>query len=133
MSAMARVGVDLGGSKIDVERGVVFRNADGRIVIVVAPVLDLDNAGYRRGRALRRNPDPSRSCSAQQLADLSVTQAEVEEGRQALLHDDTAEAQLHLSEAYRRGDLIESGLVRMDRAVIATLVTAERCHSNAGL
>ncbi len=41
---------------------------------------------------------------AQQLADLSAMQAEVEQGRQALLNHDSAEAQLHLAEAYRRGD-----------------------------
>ncbi len=41
---------------------------------------------------------------AQQLADLKVTQAEVEQGRQALLHDEPSEAQLHLSEAYPRGE-----------------------------
>jgi serine/threonine-protein kinase len=39
-----------------------------------------------------------------EVAEMSVTQAEVEQGRQALLHDDAVEAQLHLSEAYRRGD-----------------------------
>ena len=38
------------------------------------------------------------------MAEQLVTQAEVEEGRQAVLHDDISEAQLHLSEAYRRGD-----------------------------
>ncbi len=41
---------------------------------------------------------------AREAAEMSVTQAEVGQGRQALLHDDTSEAQLHLSEAYRRGD-----------------------------
>jgi len=44
---------------------------------------------------------------AQQRAEMAqqqVTLAEVEEGRQALLHDDAAEAQRHLAEASRRGD-----------------------------
>ena len=41
---------------------------------------------------------------AREAAEMSVTQAEVGQGRQALLHDDTSEAQLHLSEAYGRGD-----------------------------
>jgi WD40 repeat protein len=38
------------------------------------------------------------------MAEHEITQAEVEQGRQALLHDETAEARLHLGEAYRRGD-----------------------------
>jgi WD40 repeat protein/serine/threonine protein kinase len=34
----------------------------------------------------------------------SAVQSEAEQGRQAVLHDEPAEAQRHLSEAYRRGD-----------------------------
>jgi len=45
-----------------------------------------------------------RTQMAREAAEMSITQAEVGQGRQALLHDDTAEAQLHLSEAYERGD-----------------------------
>jgi WD40 repeat protein/serine/threonine protein kinase len=41
---------------------------------------------------------------AREAAEMSITQAEVGQGRQALLHDDTSEAQLHLAEAYGRGD-----------------------------
>jgi WD40 repeat protein/serine/threonine protein kinase len=42
--------------------------------------------------------------ATQQLADATATQAEVEEGRQALLHNEFAEAQVHLAQAYQRGD-----------------------------
>jgi WD40 repeat protein len=38
------------------------------------------------------------------MAEQIAEQAEVEQGRQALLYDNIGEAQLHLSEAYRRGD-----------------------------
>jgi len=41
---------------------------------------------------------------AREAAEMSAIQAEVGQGRQALLHDDISEAQLHLSDAYRRGD-----------------------------
>jgi WD40 repeat protein len=54
---------------------------------------------------------------AQRFADLSVTQAEVEQGRQALLHDDYGEALLHLSEAYRRGDHSPSTAFMLARAL----------------
>src|SRR6185503_17112518 len=45
-----------------------------------------------------------RSILRARMADDMVTQAEVEQGRQALLHDELREAQLHLTDAYRRGD-----------------------------
>ncbi|HEU4730476.1 MAG TPA: WD40 repeat domain-containing protein, partial [Kofleriaceae bacterium] len=53
---------------------------------------------------------------AQELADRSVIQAEVEEGRQALLHDESAEAQRHLLEAHRRGDNSPSVAFMLARA-----------------
>src|SRR6185369_13940159 len=42
--------------------------------------------------------------AAQRLADVSVTVAAVEQGRQALLHGETAEAEASLRQAYQRGD-----------------------------
>jgi WD40 repeat protein/serine/threonine protein kinase len=41
---------------------------------------------------------------AREAAEMSVTQADVERGRQALLHDELGEAQQYLAEAYLRGD-----------------------------
>ncbi len=55
-------------------------------------------------RAVRQARDAQQQILAQQLTNLRVMQAEGEEGRQALLHDESEEAQLHLAEAYRRGD-----------------------------
>ena len=42
--------------------------------------------------------------ATKQLADATATQTEVEEGRQALLHNEFAEAQVHLAQAYQRGE-----------------------------
>ncbi len=65
----------------------------------------------------------------QQLADVRVTQAEVEEGRQALLHEESTEAQLHLAEAYRRGD--HSFGTRFMLAVARQPRMAEQAHFTA--
>jgi hypothetical protein len=54
---------------------------------------------------------------AQEAAELSVAQAEIEQGRQALLHDDSTAAQLHLTEAYRRGDHSPSVAFMLARAL----------------
>jgi WD40 repeat protein len=51
------------------------------------------------------------------LADLSVTQAEVEAGRQALLHDDTEQAQHHLARAYLRGERSPGVAFMLSRAL----------------
>jgi eukaryotic-like serine/threonine-protein kinase len=42
--------------------------------------------------------------AAQRVADVSVTVAAVEQGRQALLHGETADAEVALRQAYQRGD-----------------------------
>jgi WD40 repeat protein/serine/threonine protein kinase len=43
-----------------------------------------------------------RTRMARQIADITITQADIEQGRQALLHSESAEAQLHLTAAYER-------------------------------
>jgi hypothetical protein len=45
-----------------------------------------------------------RTQAAHEIAEASITDHEVEQGRQALLHDELAEAMQHLGEAYRCGD-----------------------------
>jgi serine/threonine-protein kinase len=43
-----------------------------------------------------------RARMARQVADISITQAHIEQGRQASLHNESEEAQLHLTAAYER-------------------------------
>jgi WD40 repeat protein len=69
---------------------------------------------------------------AQQFADLSVTQAEVEQGRQALLHDEFAEALLHLLEAYRRGDHSPGTVFMLARALQPLRAEQARFAASAG-
>jgi WD40 repeat protein len=69
---------------------------------------------------------------AREVAELSVTQAEVEQGRQALLHDDTAEAQLHLAEAYRRGDRSPATAFMLARALQPLRAEQARFAATAG-
>jgi len=54
-----------------------------------------------------------RADAAEKLAN----QAEAEEGRQALLHDSLPEAQLHLTEAYQRGDRSPATVFMLARAL----------------
>jgi hypothetical protein len=53
---------------------------------------------------------------AERIADISITTAEVEQGRQALLHDETGEARAHLGEAWRRGERSPATAFMLDRA-----------------
>jgi WD40 repeat protein/serine/threonine protein kinase len=69
---------------------------------------------------------------AREFAERSVTQAKVEEGRQALLHDEFAEAQLHLSEAHRRGDDSFGVRFMLSRALQPLLAEQARFTASAG-
>jgi WD40 repeat protein/serine/threonine protein kinase len=76
------------------------RSARVRRALAVSAVALVLGAVWYQGH-LKTELADQRTHSAQQL----VRQAEVEQGRQALLlHDDSAEAQRHLTEAYRSGD-----------------------------
>ena len=69
---------------------------------------------------------------AQQVAELSLTQAEVEGGRQALLHDDAAEALPHLAQGYRRGDHSTGVAFMLARALEPRLAELARYASASG-
>jgi WD40 repeat protein/serine/threonine protein kinase len=66
------------------------------------------------------------------MAEEIATQAEVEQGRQALLHDDSAEARLHLAEAYRRGDHSPGTTFMLARALQPHLAEQARFTAAAG-
>jgi WD40 repeat protein len=69
---------------------------------------------------------------SERLADLSVTQAEVEAGRQALLHDDNQEAQRHLARAYLRGERSPGVAFMLSRALQPRLAEQARFPAAAG-
>ncbi|HEX8110338.1 MAG TPA: hypothetical protein VF516_21550, partial [Kofleriaceae bacterium] len=71
-----------------------------------------------------------RTRSAQQLAETRVTQAELEQGRAALLHGEP-EAQAHLTEAYRR-DPSSSTAFMLARAIQPRLMEQARFASTHG-
>ena len=54
---------------------------------------------------------------AERIATVTKMQAELEQGRQALLHDEPAEAAPHLIEAYRSGDHSSGTIFMIDRAM----------------
>jgi len=66
--------------------------------------------------------------TAEQIAE----QAEVEQGRQALLHNDTEEARLHLAEAYRLGDHSPGTLFMLARAMQQRLAEQQRFTATTG-
>ncbi|HEX2689255.1 MAG TPA: protein kinase [Kofleriaceae bacterium] len=69
---------------------------------------------------------------ARQATETSFIQGEVEQGRQALLHDDTAEAQLHLSEAFQRGERSKSVAFMLARALQPRMAEQARFTAAAG-
>jgi WD40 repeat protein len=90
-----------------------------RLLIAVAAVIVLAAVEYRAALQTR-------------MTEQLVTQAEVEQGRQALLHDDSAEAQLHLAEAYRRGDHSPAVAFMLARALQPRLAEQARFSSSSG-
>jgi WD40 repeat protein len=68
----------------------------------------------------------------ERLADLSVTQAEVEAGRQALLHDDAEEARHHLARAYQRGERSQGVAFMLSRALQPRLAEQAQFRSTVG-
>jgi WD40 repeat protein len=98
------------------------------VALAAAAVL----AGIQYRAVLQTRVVQHKARMAQQLADLSVTQAEVEAGRQALLHDESAEAQLHLAEAYRRGDHSPGTAFMLARALQPRMAEQARFPAAAG-
>jgi WD40 repeat protein len=94
-----------------------------RLLVAVGVVAVLAGIEYRAVLKTRM---------AQQLAELSVTQAQVEQGRQALLHDESAEAQRHLAEAYQRGDHSSSMAFMLARALQPLRSEQARFASTSG-
>jgi WD40 repeat protein len=97
----------------------------------------------RRGRWIRRGLVAAgvatvvgffayRAALNERTAEQIAMQAEVEQGRQALLHDDTEEAQLHLFEAYRRGDHSPGVAFMLSRALQPLRAEQARFPAAAG-
>ncbi|HEX7836447.1 MAG TPA: hypothetical protein VF469_03240, partial [Kofleriaceae bacterium] len=68
---------------------------------------------------------------AREVAEATVTQAELEQGRSALLHDEP-DAQLHLGRAYQRGDRSPSTAFMLARALQPRLAEQARLTSTSG-
>jgi WD40 repeat protein/serine/threonine protein kinase/uncharacterized membrane-anchored protein YhcB (DUF1043 family) len=69
--------------------------------------------------------------SAKEVTEATVTQAELEQGRSALLHDEP-DAQLHLVRAYQRGDHSLSTAFMLARALQPRLAEQAHLTSTAG-
>jgi WD40 repeat protein/serine/threonine protein kinase len=70
--------------------------------------------------------------AALQAREQIATQAEVEQGRAALLHDETEAAQLHLSNAYQRGDHSPATKFMLARALQPRMAERARFAATSG-
>jgi WD40 repeat protein len=84
---------------------------------------------YRAAMQTRLAQEQTRA--AQQVAEVTITQAELAEGRSALLHGEP-EAQLHLDRAYHRGDHSPSTAFMFARALQPKLAEQARFASSFG-
>ncbi|HEX7837581.1 MAG TPA: hypothetical protein VF469_08975 [Kofleriaceae bacterium] len=75
--------------------------------------------------------EQTRSTQTQEVAEATATQAELEQGRAALLHNEP-DAQLHLSRAYQRGDRSPSTAFMLARALQPRLAERARFASTSG-
>ena len=66
------------------------------------------------------------------MAEQVTTQAEVEQGRQALLHSESTDARIHLEQAYRRGDHSPAVEFMFARALQPRLAERARFPSTSG-
>ena len=73
-----------------------------------------------------------RSVLRARMAEQLVTQSELEQGRQALLHNEIGEARLHLSVAYRRGDRSPGTAFMLARALEPRRAELARFASTSG-
>lgn len=78
------------------------------LICALAAVIALSGIQYRAVLRVRY---------AAELSQATITEAEVEQGRQALLHGDIAEAGKHLDEAYKRGDRSPGTRFMLERAL----------------
>jgi WD40 repeat protein/serine/threonine protein kinase len=94
------------------------------VVVIVLAALH-----YRA--AMRTQLAQEQTRSAQRVAEATVTQAELEQGRSALLHGEP-DAQLHLAEAYRRGDRSPGTAFMLARALQPRVTEQARFPSTFG-
>jgi len=107
-----------------------------RLLAVTAAGLVLASVWYRgelKAQLAERETEmvKQQARAAQQVADAAVTQAEVEQGRSALLHGEP-DALAHLTEATRRGDHAPGTLFMLARAQQPAAAELARFASLAG-
>jgi WD40 repeat protein/tRNA A-37 threonylcarbamoyl transferase component Bud32 len=110
------------------QRHAARRVRSRRFVAATAAALVVGAVWYRA--ELKTEIAEQRTRAAQQIADVTVTQAELEQGRSALLHNEP-EAQLHLTEAYRR-DPSPSTAFMLARAIQPWLAEQAQFASTSG-
>jgi len=100
-----------------------------RLSGVLAAVIVLGALQYRA--AVRTELAEEQTRSAQRVVEATITQAELEQGRSALLHGEP-EAQMHLAEAYKRGDRSPSTAFMLARSLQPRLTEQARFASSFG-
>jgi WD40 repeat protein len=122
----------LAASQRRVRRGRWIR----RLLIALAVMVVLGVPGVLLYRAVMQARMAAQQAelqtrSAQQVTEATITQAELEQGRSALLHGEP-DAQLHLGRAYHRGDHSPSTAFMFARALQPKLAEQARFASSFG-
>jgi len=104
-----------------------------RSLVALAAVCVFGVAQYRAARHTRmvEQQAQEQSRSARQMAEVTRTQSELEQGRSALNHNEP-EAQVHLTEAYQRGERSKATEFMLARALQPRLAEQARFASAKG-
>jgi WD40 repeat protein/serine/threonine protein kinase len=101
-----------------------------RLLVAAAVATALGAVAYRS--ALRTRMAEDRAAMQMRMADQIATEAEVEQGRQALLHGESSEAVRHLEQAYQRGERSAEVAFMLARALQPRMSELARFNSRSG-
>jgi serine/threonine protein kinase len=100
-----------------------------RLLVALAAAIAVGGLLYRAAMQAQLAEEQTRM--AREVSEATVTQAELEQGRSALLHGEP-DASLHLSRAYQRGDRSSSTTFMLARALQPRLAEQARLPSSSG-
>lgn len=100
-----------------------------RLLVALAAAIAVGGLLYRAAMQTQLAEEQART--AREVSEATVTQAELEQGRSALLHGEP-DACLHLSLAYQRGDRSPSTAFMLARALQPRLAEQARLPSSSG-
>jgi hypothetical protein len=101
-----------------------------RALVVTAVMIVIGGFLYRAATKAQLAQEQARS--ARQMTEATITQAELEQGRAALLHGEMDEAVQHLGEAWRRGERSSATAFMYARALQARMAERTSFAASSG-